>query len=372
MNDSLTAAESALAQAANKLNVAVDGLTADIERRRRAKSEQLDRMEPEPSARVRAGQYGGDHRGERFYRTGERLFGPEVEAFDNYFRTKGREVERNALVVAQDEAGGYTVPNAIHAAMVRDARAQSVVARAGSPSIVTASDSLTFVRFVGAEPEWAPEVPPATPSTMPNVAASTAIVKKLRFLGVLSEQLAQDSAVDVTSEVVSYVADLVAFYRDQGILVGSGIGNQPLGIVTSDETPSESVDLGDPASVIAWFAKFPTRFMDGSVVLMNGDTLGTLQGVQAVPDGRPYWDGLFRKEREILSYPVLISDWMPDDTLLLGNFRRGHVTVPKFAGLSIRILTEMLAAQDLIAFRVIDRVGHVVTLPEAFLIGDGS
>jgi HK97 family phage major capsid protein len=273
------------------------------------------------------------------------------------------------LRVSQDDAGGYTVSQAIFQQVVQDIVAQSALLRAGSRMLTTQGDSLALIKFSNAVPAWVAEIPSSTPDADPDVEARIAVLKKLRFLGSVSEGIAADSDIDVLGEVIPYISDLVAYYGDLGLISGDGIGNNPAGLIGDAELPTDTVDLTDPASVISLFAQLPSRFEAGAVVMVNAVGLGVLRSVQAVPDGRPYFDGLFQLNKSLLGFPVIVTDALGDDKLLLGNFAKGHVTVTKPGGIAIRVLPELYADIDCIGFRVTWRAGGVLTLPEAFIYG---
>ncbi len=331
---------------------------------------------------------------------GQRFGGEDGRALDRYLRTG--EIDRGALTVneghveipehmimqvAQDPYGGYAVRPTLAQKALVDAQAQGALRSAGAPERICDGDSYEEVIVTGDTAEWAPEIPDGTENTNPSVKLWMAQIHKVRDLQFMTEQQREDQHVDLTEAVIFNSVDQARRMEDTGLVNGSGIGLEPLGMLnasdlvtpididgtTANTVSNTAANLGSAPKLVTLMGQLPSRFHDGACWMMAGATFAAIRSLIDA-EGRPYFPETFTGQ-VLAGHPVILNDAVPvggtngNKVVIFGNFARGFRIVRKPAGIAIRILNERFSDRDLIGIRMIYRVGGGAILPQAFRVG---
>lgn len=161
---------------------------------------------------------------------------------------------RAALSTAPDAAGGFTVPDELATFVLDLARANAVAIQAGTRTIPMTSKTLT-VPTLEADPTgvWKAENELATEDTTTAFGARVLEAKTWMVLVRMSLELLEDSSL-AAQAVENAIAAAGGLALDRAILIGSGIGEEPLGIAN---TPGVlEVNLGENGAAITSYAPF--------------------------------------------------------------------------------------------------------------------
>jgi HK97 family phage major capsid protein len=152
-----------------------------------------------------------------------------------------RSEELRAMAEGTVTPGGAMVPTFLAAQIIDLARNKSVAFRAGAQLISMESNVLKFARVL-TDPtgHWREENASITASDM-TFDAVTFTAKVLAARCVLSVELAED-APNAASTIQNALAQALATELDRVVLVGSGEGAEPAGILDADGV--ETVELG--------------------------------------------------------------------------------------------------------------------------------
>jgi HK97 family phage major capsid protein len=268
-----------------------------------------------------------------------------------------------------------------------DAMAQGALRAAGAPERITDGDVYEEVIVSGDTAAWAPEIPSGDEHDNPDVSLFSAPIKKIRDLQFLSEAQRDDQRVDLTGAVVFNSVDQALRGEDTGLINGSGIANEPLGMLNSPDlvtpinvagttanTISNTIsDMGSAPKLINLMGALPSRFHASAVWMMHGSTFAAIRALVDA-EGRPYFPEAYTAN-VLVGRPVILNDGVPEHgadgrkCVIFGSFARGFRIARKPGGIQIRILNERYSDRDLIGLRTIYRVGGGAILPQAFRVG---
>jgi len=321
--------------------------------------------------------------------------------------------EQKALSEGLDPSGGYTVPPDIQAEL-GGRRAQTAVMRSlctvrqtvrdvwqmpmVAPHATAASRNIYKNGFVGS---WVGETPTRT-DVDPVFEMFTISIRKASASTKLSNDLIADSTAELLSRLSSDGAENLALLEDSAFIAGTGVANEPLGILShplaltltssdgmaydvegsSSNAISNSVsDAGSAPKIKAMSYTLPSQYADNATWLMRrgiqGDIAALVDG-----NGRPFWNsylesGLGRPAMSIEGSPVRISEFMGTDgsvsttpattPLLLGDFSQAYII--ERTGFSVRILNERYAETDQTGIIIFARVGFGMWNYDAFRTG---
>lgn len=281
----------------------------------------------------------------------------EVKAFGNYLRL-GRdrmdEIDRKALTVAANAAGGFLVPQEQAAELLKLLREKSPIRQYARVMQVEASEIAFPRRVSGTSAVWTEESADMTESNMVFEQVKIANHELSTFVDV-SNKLIEDSAFDLQGELLADFAEDFAAKEATAFLKGTGVG-QPRGIMNA--TGIREIRTGvaaafpaaNPADIlIRMFHEIPTIHAHNGVWLMNRGTLATVRTWKTA-DGR-----------------YLVID--PQDgapSTLLG---RPVVEVPDMDNIAAGTFPILFG--DLAGYRVVDRVGLSV-LHDPYTLGTKS
>jgi len=313
-------------------------------------------------------------------------------------------VKMKALTTADDDTpkAGYTVPTELYNEIIRLMQGDPVygIARkemrylpfsgpGNTRDITTLASSVTMY--------WTDEKAAKT-SSQPVFGRVQQILKKLTAIVPMTEEILEDTAINLPGLIAELVAEKTAQEEDEQFFNGTGapwtgicnngsvtFQTMGAGLGFSDIDADDLLDMQDAGLVGAHAgAKY---YMHRTIfsyvrklretVLVAGDREGAY--IYQRPQGEipaTIWD-----------YPFELVEGMPDKNdnaankgfVIFGNLKKYAILGDK-GGMKVKLLTEAvivdtdgqttlnLATQDAIAYRFVQRVGYVLPLPTAIVV----
>jgi HK97 family phage major capsid protein len=329
-------------------------------------------------------------------REGRFLLPPEQTAAWREYLTTGRmgPEERRVLQVQVDEQGGFTVQPAVHSQVVARAAATSVIwphatiqPTAGSEGLYPrvqphgSSPSIYTSGFVG---DWSAETSLAT-ETEPTWGHLVIPVRDLTAHCRLSRNLIMDAAFDVVAYVAKDGGTNLGLVADKGFLTGTG-NLQPAGILndtgistvdvegtTANTITNTTSALGSASKLLDLVAALPSQYLPNARWIMHRSTMSKIRKLVDAQNRFIWAAGLESQPATLLGFPVHTSDFMPEDgvdarkVLLFGDF--SHYIIADRERLSLQVLAERYADDNLVGLILRARLGGNVDNPDAFRIG---
>jgi HK97 family phage major capsid protein len=224
-------------------------------------------------------------------------------------------------------------------------------------------------------------------STQPKFSIVTQTLKKLAAIVPFTEEILEDSAINLTQLVATLFAEAVA--KEEDIQFFAGIGSPWIGLLNNPDVnivPQASGGVADLTAddLLDMIDATPTGALTGAKFYFHRTVLSVIRKLksndgqyifQAPANGLPgtIWD-----------YPYETSDAFPavseivdgDQYIVFGNLKQSCVFGDK-QQLRVKLLEEAtitdtdgqteinLAEQDMVGLRIVERVGYVVALPKA-------
>lgn len=295
--------------------------------------------------------------------------------------------------------GGYLVPDELRAEILRIAEKQYGLCRremrylpfsgpGNSRTIPTVASSVSVY--------WTDEAAAKT-SSNPTFGLVTQTLKKLACIVPFTEELLEDSAVNITQLVAELVAEAIAKEEDTQFLYGTGspwtgvlnngsVGSVALGtaVGVSGVSIEKLIDMQDEMSSGA---------LVGAKYYMNRQIYSYIRKLRADAVSASDSKGMFLLPpskadiEDMLGYPIEFSDAMPGKTLtgaskpfvIFGNLKLAAIFGDK-QQIRAKMLDQAtitdgdgsttinLAQQDMIALRFEERVGYLLALPTAVVV----
>lgn len=315
-----------------------------------------------------------------------------------------RDHMKNAGFVDTDGAtgAGYTVPTELMAEVLRIAEKQYGLARrsmrylpfsgAGNSRTIPTLGSTVSVA-------WTNEGAAKT-STKPTFSYVTQTLKKLAAIVPMTDEILEDSSINLTALVAELFAEAVAKEEDAQFFAGSGapwtgiLNNGSVNPVTMTASDIASLTADDLLDMID---ATPSGALAGAKFYMHRSVLSIIRKLKASTSGEyvfsPASGGL---PALIWDYPFETSDVFPtasalgagDPAILFGNLQQAAIFGDK-QQLRVKLLDQAtvnevshegsttlnLAEQDMTAIRIVERVGYVLAVPTAVTVlsvGSGS
>lgn len=300
--------------------------------------------------------------------------------------------EQKALSEGTDTAGGFIVPPDIQAEILARLP-QKAIMRANCRVQPTNRDTLKYPAvkanaatyggvsgasvyssaFVGS---WAGETP-AFSDTDPSFQTLDILIKKLRVATRLSNDFVSDASTNILAWLAMNGAENMALTEDFGFIQGDGSALQPLGLLnvgistvsvegtTSDTITNTTGALGSASKLIDLAYQLPAQYVPGAKWIMRR----TIEGkIRKLVDGNdrflwpPYTaSGFADVGHELLGFPILHSDWMPDDgqdtvpVVFLGDL--SHYIIGQRTQITSVVLRERFADTDQVGIILFERIG---------------
>jgi HK97 family phage major capsid protein len=232
------------------------------------------------------------------------------------------EVEQRALTTASGSAGG-AVPTQTLNQIIDKLRQTSALYNYITVSFVPGNLSFVVANAKNAA-QWKAEGSNGTAQddTVVTVTLGGYEIIKLVEISAAASAMTIDA---FESYISAEIGRQLSIAFENAIVNGEGSG-EPTGILegitwnannTSDYTTSLGYD-----DLVDALALLPTMYHQSAVFVMNRKSLfGGLRKIKA-SDGQPIftYNPQDRAAMAILGYPVVLNDYVPDDTILLGDF----------------------------------------------------
>lgn len=296
---------------------------------------------------------------------------------------------------ADNARGGYLVPPQLMAEVLRIIPTGYGVARS----------DMTYLPFSGPGNErkiptlasgitatWTGEGVAKT-GTNPTFGLVTQTLKKLACIIPFTEEILEDSAINLTQLVATLFAEAVA--KEEDIQFFMGTGSPWTGILMNGDVNSvpfsgsfETTALSDALLDMQYAT--PSGALAGAKYYMHRQFLGMVRKLKSTVTGAYiFQDAVGNAPASLLGYPVQLCEAFPtttdyDNGYSGGAIGFGNLKVAAYLGDKQQIRAKLLdqatitdgdgttvinlAEQDMLALRLEERVGYVVAVPKAFTI----
>lgn len=242
-------------------------------------------------------------------------------------RLQGRdltETEQRALTTNASSAGA-AVPTTTLNMIIDKLRQTSALFPRINVSYVPGNLSLVVANAKNAA-AWKTEGSDGTPADDTVISVNLTGFELIKLVEISAA--AQAMTIDAfESYIASEIGRQMAIAVENAILNGTGSG-QPTGILTGitwDTTNSTTwPNAGSVGydNIVDGLALLPTMYHNSAVFVMNRKML--FSGIRKIKasDGQPIftYNPQDRAAMTLLGYPVILDDYVPDDTILLGDF----------------------------------------------------
>lgn len=225
-----------------------------------------------------------------------------------------------------------------------------------------------------------------------NLVAQT--LKKLTAIVPMTEEILEDSAINLTSLLGALFAEAIA--KEEDIQFFSGTGAPWTGILNNGNVNIVHQTVGGVANLTAddlldMQDATPTGAMNGAKYYMHRTVLNVIRKLKDLQGNYIYQNPGQGQPATIWNYPVELSDAFPAKNdvvdgspyILFGNLKQAAIFGDK-QQIRAKLLDQAtvtdtddqttinLAEQDMIALRIVERVGYVLALPKAVTVLDSG
>lgn len=285
-----------------------------------------------------------------------------------------------ALSEGTDNAGGYFVPEEFVATVLDIAKDVGYLRKYGTV-IKMGSDTLNIPKLT-AKPSvsWVSEGSAIT-TGQPTIGQVQLVAKKAGLIVPITRELFMDSKVDLQTLLGRIIAESLAEAEDNQGFAGdgtvfTGVLNDPnVNVVSMPATKTGFADI-TADDLINLISAVPSTVAKKGAFVMHRSVLAQ---IKTLKDGNGSY--LFNPvDKTIWGYPVYTSDVMPSMSdsavdkkfiifgdlsyLYLGDREQISVAVADQATVG----TDNLFEKNMLALRVIERVGIAVAMPSAFAV----
>ncbi len=290
-----------------------------------------------------------------------------------------------------DAQAGLTIPTELLAEVIRIANAQYGLARRDMrylPFSGPGNERTIPVLGTAVSVFWTGEGE-AKQSTQPGFSVVTQTLKKLAAIVPFTDEILEDSAINLTQLVAELFAEAVT--KEEDVQFFNGTGSPWTGILNNNNV--NGVDAAGDASqttaddLLAMIDATPSGALSGSKFYMSRTVFSTLRKLKDQNGNYILQNPGGSISGTIWNYPYELSDAFPalgdvsenDPYILFGNLKLGAIFGDK-QQMRVKLLTEAtitdtdgstginLAQQDMSALRIVERVGYVVALPKALTV----
>jgi len=249
------------------------------------------------------------------------------------------EVEKRALTTAAGSAGA-AVPTTTLNRIIDKLRQTSALFPRITVSYVPGNLSIVVANAKNAA-AWKTEGNDGTPTddTVVNVQLAGYELIKLVEISAAAEAMTIDA---FEAYIASEIGRRLAIAIENAILNGNG-GGEPTGILSgitwnnTNSTTWTATSTIDYDNLVDGLALLPTLYHNNAVFVMNRKML--FGGIRKIKtnDKQPIftYNPQDAARNSILGYPVIVDDYMPDDTILLGDFSYYYMNFAKSPEISV-------------------------------------
>ena len=294
-----------------------------------------------------------------------------------------------ALNEGDDTAGGFTVPEEFQAEVIRYETENSVVRprarvwnmtrdRWSAPKLdqntTTDSANTGSEHFAGIQ-FYYPGESGLKEESQPRFGRITLVAKKLIGLTAATDELLEDSAVNLSNYLVTLFGEGLAYLEDYKFLRGTGVG-EPLGVINAtgisvvSRNTSAKIVLED---ILALDKNIPAWADRNCVVLTtkagieqlrligNTNTTTKIQFQESLREGQP---------GTLLGKPVIVTDKLPavgtKGDIIFGDFSRYYIG--DRGAIQVASSIHDRFRYDETVFRLVKRHDGMPALPQAFAV----
>jgi len=308
-------------------------------------------------------------------------------AFDKWFRKGTGEAELKDLQIQasastlSDPDGGFTVPEEVETAIDRVAQTVSAMRRISTVRSISTDTYKKLVNQGGATSGWVGEKGARTETGTPTLAEIAINTKELYAMPYATQQLLDDSRVDIAAWLADEVAIEFNEEESEAFISGSGV-EQPKGIAAYTMVANASYAWGKVGYIAGGHASLLNNadklidlqhalksvYRNGAVWLMADSTLNAIRKLKD-GEGNYLWrPGLAENAPDtLLGKPIEIDDnvdaiGLNKYPIFFGNFKRAYLIVDR---LGTRVLRDPFTAKPYVAFYTTKRVGGGIVMYEA-------
>lgn len=226
--------------------------------------------------------------------------------------------------------------------------------------------------------------------TQPKFEIVTQILKKLAAIVPMTEEILEDSAIDIVALLGQLFAEAVS--KEEDLQFFAGTGAPWTGILNNGSVNKVTQASGDATQLTAddlldMIDATPTGALNGSKFYFHRSILSVIRKLkdkngqyiyQAPANGLPgtIWNYAYETSD---AFPALADIGTGDQYILFGNLKQGAIFGDK-QQLRVKMLDQAtvtdgdgstvinLAEQDMVALRIVERVGYVIALPKALTV----
>ena len=308
---------------------------------------------------------------------------------------------RSGLDSSSDNYGGHLVPDLFLAEVNRFIEQYGVARREmrylpfGGEGNERTIPTLT----TGITTYWVDEGASKTVSR-PQFGTVTQKLKTVAALSIMTEEIIEDSAIDIVSFVTQLMGEAIAEAEDKQFLAGDTDGTDTWdGVIHADNVETVAMTTTDkaeditPDHLLELIDKLKTSERIGAKFFMHPTVWSKIRAYRATTHDETANTGAYLVQSptdggpgSFWGYPVVLSDALPsvsdadtkdDPFMFFTNLKRTAVYGDK-QGLRVKVLTEAtigdgdndikLAQHDMVGLRVHKRVGYVPVLPGAIAV----
>ena len=317
----------------------------------------------------------------------------ELKDFDPFSHTGTDTTQANYL-----EQGSYTIPELFQNEVFRYVEQYGVARRdmrylpmsgAGNERRLMKKSSAVVI-------SWVDEAG-RKPITQGRIAKVTQSLKKLAAVAVFTDEVLEDSAVDLINYTAQLFAEEISKEEDRVFLAGSTLASDPFdGILNASDVTTYALPATKKVADITAddlnkaIYELRSEQRSGASWYMSSALFGAIQRLKDENNNYIIQQPTGGAPATIWGYPVVISDILPGLTndgadwdaetpfMFFANLSQTSVYGDK-GGIAIKMLMEAtltdadgdtinLAQNDMTAMRVVKRVGYVNVLPEGILV----
>jgi HK97 family phage major capsid protein len=309
-----------------------------------------------------------------------------AKAFNAWMR-KGvdaglRDLEVKAeLSTMSDPDGGFTVPDAVPAAMKTVAQASSVMRSICTVESLSVPEYKELVDVGGESAEWVGEKTARSTTDTPTLKEVSIVPKEMSAKPKVTQTMLDDSSYDVEGWVGRFIGRAFAALEGAAFISGNGV-EKPKGISAYTMIANSSYAWGKVGYIAGGHASLfnnvdklidlqhalKVAYRGGASWLTNDLTLATIRKFKDGEGNYLFQPGLVAGAPDILlGKPINYDDYVADIgagayPLFFGNFKEAYIIVDR---LGIRMLRDPYSSKPYVEFYTTKRVGGGIRNYEA-------
>ena len=309
-----------------------------------------------------------------------------AKAFNAWMR-KGidaglRDLEVKAeLSTMSDPDGGFTVPDAVPAAMKTVAQASSVMRSICTVESLSVPEYKELVDVGGESAEWVGEKTARSTTDTPTLKEVSIVPKEMSAKPKVTQTMLDDSSYDVEGWVGRFIGRAFSALEGAAFISGNGV-EKPKGIAAYSMIANANYAWGKVGYIAGGHATLfnnadklidlqhalKVAYRGGASWLTNDLTLATIRKFKDGEGNYLFQPGLVAGAPDVLlGKPINYDDYVADIgagayPLFFGNFKEAYVIVDR---LGIRMLRDPYSSKPYVEFYTTKRVGGGIRNYEA-------